>query len=373
MDINLIRAIRSKVMDERLMLVYRGVVTQDNSIPLLMVLEKEMEDSEFSFVGRKRVFMFVLESLQNVSRHGQKDNSDRMSLVIYSKSNGGYTVATGNVVSKMEVPELRTRLDEINKLDNKQIRELYRQMLSTSEFNEKGGAGLGLVEMARSTGSRLDYDFVELNEDHAYFILTKTVDSTGTGIHHEERIRPFKGKAFTDIEKLMSDNNVYFIWSGHISPEVSKEVLTFTETKLSENDIEGKVRRRVFSIMVEILENVGKYSPGREEEEESGMPLAIIRFEDDNFMLTTGNLVLNSAIEELSNKLDTVNYYNGNGLKDLFIKSLAVQKTDTDSTGNMGLIDMARKSGSGLEYVFEPVDDDYSYFILTVRVENYPG
>jgi hypothetical protein len=33
---------------------------------------------------------------------------------------------------------------------------------------------------------------------------------------------------------------------------------------------------------------------------------------------------------------------------------------------------MARKSGSRLEYLFEQVDDDYSYFILTVRVENYP-
>ncbi len=354
------------------MLVYRGVITQDNSIPLLMVLEKEMEDSEFSFTGRKRVFMFVLESLQNVSRHGKNDSSAGMSLVVYSKHQGGYTVATGNLIDKMEVPELKVRLDEINRLDNKEIREVYRRMLSTSEFNEKGGAGLGLLEMARATGSRLDYDFVEMNGDHAYFILTKTVDSTGTGVHPEHQIMHLNGKSFTEIEKLMSENSVYFIWSGHISPEVSKEVLTFTETRLSEGDVEGKVRRRVFSIMVEILENVGKYSPGRHEEEESGMPVAIIRFEDNNFILTTGNLVLNSAIEELSNKLEIVNYYNGNGLKDLFIKSLAVQKTDTDSTGNMGLIDMARKSGSRLEYLFEPVDDDYSYFILTVRVENYP-
>ena len=37
-------------------------------VPLLMLLEKEMENSEFGFVGRKRLFMFVLESLQNVSQ-----------------------------------------------------------------------------------------------------------------------------------------------------------------------------------------------------------------------------------------------------------------------------------------------------------------
>ena len=59
-------------MKERLMFVYRGVVTNENSVPLLMLLEKEMENSEFGFVGRKRLFMFVLESLQNVSRHSDQ-------------------------------------------------------------------------------------------------------------------------------------------------------------------------------------------------------------------------------------------------------------------------------------------------------------
>ena len=71
-------------MKERLMFVYRGVVTTENSVPLLTLLEKEMENSEFGFLGRKRLFMFVLESLQNVSRHSTSYAD--MSMVVYSKS-----------------------------------------------------------------------------------------------------------------------------------------------------------------------------------------------------------------------------------------------------------------------------------------------
>jgi hypothetical protein len=71
---DLTRRIRDKMMQDHLMFVYRGIVTSENSVPLLMLLEKEMEHSEFGFLGRKRLFMFVLESLQNVSRHSQ-DNS----------------------------------------------------------------------------------------------------------------------------------------------------------------------------------------------------------------------------------------------------------------------------------------------------------
>ena len=66
------------------------------------------------------------------------------------------------------------------------------------------------------------------------------------------------------------------------------------------------------------------------------------------FLLTTGNLVLNSEVDDLKEKLDYINSYDKDGLKELFFTSLSGQSIETDSTGNMGLISMARKSGSKL-------------------------
>jgi hypothetical protein len=366
---DLTRRIRDKMMKERLMFVYRGVVTNENSVPLLMLLEKEMENSEFGFIGRKRLFMFVLESLQNVSRHSDQSQHADMSLVVYSRTDKGYTVTTGNVLPSANINDLKVKLDEINNLQTNEIRNVYRQMLSTTEFSNKGGAGLGLIEMAKKTGNKLDYDFVPLDNEFSYFILSKTVDSVGVGMHGGNE-RPFYGKAISQLERLMAENNVYLIWSGHISSDVGKEVLSFTETKLAEEDVELNLRRRVFSILVEILENVAKYSPGREPEEKFGMPVAMIKLEDEVYSLTTGNLILNENVEHLKGKLDTINRYNKVGLKELFRKSLSGQTISSDSTGNMGLIDMARKSGSKLVYQFEQINELYSYYTLTVKVED---
>ena len=44
--------------EENLLFVYRGV-TSENSVPLLLLLERDK--AEFSYLGRKRLFMFVLE------------------------------------------------------------------------------------------------------------------------------------------------------------------------------------------------------------------------------------------------------------------------------------------------------------------------
>jgi Family of unknown function (DUF6272) len=366
----LTRRIRDKMMKERLMFVYRGVVTNENSIPLLMLLEKEMENSEFGFVGRKRLFMFVLESLQNVSRHSDQDQHADMSLVVYSKTDNGYTVTTGNVLPSASINDLKVKLDEINNLHPDEIRNVYRQMLSTADFSNKGGAGLGLIEMAKKTGNKLDYDFIPLEDEFSYFILSKTVNSVGIGIHYGEKERPFHGKAVFQLERIMAENNIYLIWSGHISTDVEKEVLSFTETKLVEEDVELNLRRRVFSILVEILENVAKYSPGKEAEEQFGMPVAMIRMENEVYSLTTGNLIQNKDVEHLKGKLDIINEYDKVGLKELFRKSLSGQTISSESTGNMGLIDMARKSGSKLVYQFEQINDLYSYYTLNVKVED---
>jgi hypothetical protein len=367
---DLTRSIRDKMMKERLMFVYRGVVTNENSIPLLMLLEKEMENSEFGFVGRKRLFMFVLESLQNVSRHSIKEQFANMSLVVYSKTDNGYTVTTGNVIPASVSYNLKAKLEEINSLEAEEIKNLYRQMLNAKGFSNKGGAGMGLIEMAKKTGNKLDFDFVSLDSDYSYFVLSKTVDAGGVGVHHGRNDKTFHGKAVSLLEKLMAENNIYLLWCGHISPDVGKEVLSITETKLSEEVIESKLRKRVFSILVEILENVSNYSPGKEPEKKYGMPVVMIKIVDSIYSLTTGNIILNTQVGHLKEKLDIINNYDKAGLKEFFIKSLMRQELNSDSTGNMGLIDMARKSGSKLDYQFERINELYSYYILTVKVED---
>jgi hypothetical protein len=99
------------------------------------------------------------------------------------------------------------------------------------------------------------------------------------------------------------------------------------------------------------------------------VPVAMIRLEDDVYTLTTGNLILNEKMEDLKGKLDTINKFDKVGLKELFRKSLSGQTISSNSTGNMGLIDMARKSGSKLVYQFEQINELYSYYVLTVKVE----
>jgi len=365
---DIIDQIREKMRKENLMFVYRGVITNENSVPLLLLLEKEMEQSEFSYLGRKRLFMFVLESLQNVSRHKDSYDAASMSIVVYSKTDGGYSVSTGNVISSSNIPDLKKRLDEINSLNVDEIRSVYRQMLSNSKFSHKGGAGLGLIEMAKKTGNKLDYDFLEIDDDKSYFILNKTVDAEGMGSHQAGKQNSFHGESVANLEKLMTANSIFMVWSGHITSDIGEEVISFNETKLLEDLIDSTVRRKIFSVLVETIENVAKYGVDKQAEELFGMPVVILKLEGQDYQLTTGNLIRNEEVPTLKDKIDTINRYDKDELKEYYQKSLSEQTVESERTGNMGLIDMARKSGTKLLYRFDGINETYSYFNLTVTI-----
>ncbi|MDP4222737.1 MAG: SiaB family protein kinase [Bacteroidota bacterium] len=367
---DLTQLVHNRMMEDNLLFVYRGDVTDKNSLPLLTLLENEMKDGSYGLPGQKRLFMFVLECLQNMAKHGDHLHYGDMSLVAYSKTTDGYNITTGNTIAASHKGNLKERLDLVKSLNTSELKKVYRQILETSEFSKKGGAGLGLFEMAAKTGNKLDYDFVPVDAEYSYFILSKTVDSAGMGVSTGRSGRPFDSGSVVSFEKLMADNNIYLIWSGHISGDIGEEVLSITESRLNDEDVETKTRRRIFSIMVEILENVSKYNPGRETEEKLGKPVAIVRLEDGHFVLTTGNLILNSGVDELKGKLDNINTFSRLELKEEYYKSLSKQRIDTDSTGNMGLIAVARKSGGKLDYQFKKVNDLYSYYMLTVRIND---
>jgi hypothetical protein len=245
--------------------------------------------------------MFVLENLQNITRHGVTNSEEMTSLVVYHKTADGYTVSTGNALKNSEVRGLRSNLEKINSLDPDKIREVYRTMLQDTKIGKKGGAGLGLMEMARKTGNKLDFDFLPIDDRYSYFILSKTVDAGGKSMSEEGSIVvPFDTQKVAHLEKMMKSNSIFFIWAGPMTHAISKELLNFSETTMREAELEQNLHKRVFATLIELLQNVAQHSPGYDAEKKYGIPLAMIRKTPESFIITSGNLIRRSDAEHLT-------------------------------------------------------------------------
>ncbi|MBS2096925.1 SiaB family protein kinase [Carboxylicivirga linearis] len=162
-------------------LVYEGEVTQEITKTFTSLTEKNLAKSEESNTVQRKVFNVMVECLQNISKHADSlsdEDEDRRGIVMVSHGEESYNIITGNVIKNEKVDDLKKNLEHVNSLDKKGLSDLYKQQMREGRISEKGGAGLGFIDIAKKTGSKLGFQFKELNEEVSFFILTSTIKRT---------------------------------------------------------------------------------------------------------------------------------------------------------------------------------------------------
>jgi hypothetical protein len=124
----------------------------------------------------KRVCNVVIECIQNVSRHGWIDEKGETLLYLTLEHTPvGFQIQCGNIVDIDMASTLRSKLNEVNGLNHSELRIRYIEILCQSGMSESGGAGLGLMSMAKRCAGPLEYELTEQDDDLFLFTMTVTV------------------------------------------------------------------------------------------------------------------------------------------------------------------------------------------------------
>ena len=131
----------------------------------------------------RKIYNIVVEAIQNLFHHQGTPPPDFLKNMKLSASDGycfctmvkegsdNYKITTGNFVSYAVAKSLRERIEQLNSLSHDELKNLYKIVLDNDEFTERGGGGLGFIEMARKSGNKFGYDFVQYNKDYKFFVL----------------------------------------------------------------------------------------------------------------------------------------------------------------------------------------------------------
>jgi hypothetical protein len=168
----------SEKPDGNIILFYKGNVDSDVINHVLDTVENKMVAVNEQSRLRKKVYNVLVESLQNLYHHVDKvpedfedQSADRYGMLAVRKIDDGYKIITGNFVHKDNVEKLEEKIKRINRSSHEEIKELYKFILNHQRISAKGGGGLGLVDIARKTGNRLEYTFKKYNDLYSFFYL----------------------------------------------------------------------------------------------------------------------------------------------------------------------------------------------------------
>jgi len=125
---------------------------------------------------KKKVYHVLVETLQNMNKHSDEINKDGVQgvgsgLFMIGKKEEKYFVITANKVHSDKRVGLHTAIDEVNNSTPEQLKEMYKKQIKEGSISDKGGAGLGLIDIARKTGKQLEYQFLQLDDDYYFFLL----------------------------------------------------------------------------------------------------------------------------------------------------------------------------------------------------------
>ncbi len=163
-------------------LVYVGGITSAVTRNFTIMIEEHLLRSAESSPVQRKVFNVMVEALQNISRHADTLSGDpeevRRGIIIVCHSDDAYHIVTGNLVKVEKVDNIRNRLSAINEMDRAQLSAAYKDQITNGKISENGGAGLGFIDIAKKSGNKIDFRFLDLKEDlpgYNFFLTICTI------------------------------------------------------------------------------------------------------------------------------------------------------------------------------------------------------
>ena len=168
--------IYNKMEKSDILLSFKGDITSESLTSILQKVENKMDNMNEEPKTKKKVYNVLVECLQNLYHHmddatNEYGDKNRGAIFMIAKNKEIYNIITGNYILKKNINDLQSRLDEVNSLTKEQLKNYYKSVLNNGEMSLKGGGGLGMIDIARKTGEKLEYNFLEIDNKVSFFTL----------------------------------------------------------------------------------------------------------------------------------------------------------------------------------------------------------
>lgn len=349
--------------------IYKGEVTSTVVTNILDLAKLNMSDEDVKPIS-SRIYFILGEGLQNISIHQDKiDGLPSDSIIFISKKLGYYTITTGNLVKTQKKEELEDKLNKINSMTVDELREFARYIRKNFTFSEKGGANLGLVEMAKRSGSQLVYGFNDIVQNYTYFYFSIELNLKDTK-PKDKLITPrneFRNINFLKkFHHTLDENNIYLVFKGDFHQNNILALFDILRKQIAETSLSIKLK----NVLIEVLQNIEKHGDNLDDIDEWKPGMVTVHQVNEQYYLTSANYIKDSKIEFLKSKLDSINNMTQTQLSELYRKSLLDFETEVTAvkTG-LGFIDICRRTGTKLLYEFSSVEDGYSIFYIQISIK----
>ena len=141
------------------------------------------------------------------------------------------------------------------------------------------------------------------------------------------------------------------------------------EILISSNE-KRQMIRKIFSVLIEGLQNIKIHGEPTKENVKSG--ILVLAKGEDCYKITFGNLILNDFVPSMEERLTELNQLDEVELKERYMKVLSEGILSNKGGAGLGFITMRMKAKSKLKFHFQKVSDEKSVFTFELIIKRLP-
>jgi hypothetical protein len=170
-----------------------------------------------------------------------------------------------------------------------------------------------------------------------------------------------------EFHKQMQKHQFLLCYRGNISQEISVSLLSMAEKKMSMEGVKTNIKKRVFNVMLECMQNICKSDDSDSVLDDS---IIMIGNTDNSYIICSGSVISTSKVNQMKQIINQINTLDREELKKQFRMFLVSSQESQVANTTLGLIDIAKKSANKLEYSIAKLDENNSFFSLKTIIQN---
>lgn len=179
-----------------------------------------------------------------------------------------------------------------------------------------------------------------------------------------------------DFRVKLAGEGIIFCYSGFMTEEVLFGIGNTLKKKLAMEQADKRIARGVFSLFVEQVQNVIRYSTELPHDDpdpdylknELRYGLLSIGKKDNRYFVACANKVPNQDVTRMRSNLAKIQGMDKAGLKSLYKELLRSEVPEGSKGAGVGFVEIARRATRGFDFDFYKTDADHSYFAIKAYI-----
>ncbi len=171
----------------------------------------------------------------------------------------------------------------------------------------------------------------------------------------------------------MSNKEVIFEYRGTVTYDTIDPLLDKLKVQSGFRKLKRGIQKRLYSVFVECIENIYKYEANDLDHVNNKKHYISLGKLDDQFIISTGNIIANERIQGLQSRLERINRQDHIELMTSYSEIIDKDIISNEEGAGLGLITIALQSHNKINYTFTTIDQYHSYFEMNVLIANNGG